>query len=194
MIIYKITNNVNSKIYIGKTKLSAEERFKKHIINSKSYTTRLYSSMRHHGIDNFSISIIEETSPNDVNDREVYWIKKLNTQNSDIGYNMTPGGDGGGVVKGTKQNSTWISKRIKSMRETLGDPEYIHPLKNCTQSEEKRKKISKTLSGVPHTKERRKNQSLAAKKRKKIQCENCNRFIDICNIRRHSKACQDSNF
>ena len=99
---------------------------------------------------------------------EVYWIKKLNTQNSDIGYNMTPGGDGGGVVKGTKQNSTWISKRIKSMRETLGDPEYIHPLKNCTQSEEKRKKISKTLSGVPHTKERRKNQSLAAKKEKKF--------------------------
>jgi len=89
MIIYKITNNVNGKFYIGKTIKSAEERFQKHRYSHQNQNTHLYNSMRKHGFENFSIEVIEEVE-NDINERECYWIKHLNPH-----YNMTSGGDGG---------------------------------------------------------------------------------------------------
>jgi len=89
MIIYKITNNVNGKFYIGKTIKSAEERFKKHFHNHKKQNTHLYKSMRKHGFKNFSIEVVEEVKEK-INERECYWIEQLSPH-----YNMTSGGDGG---------------------------------------------------------------------------------------------------
>ena len=90
MIIYKITNKVNSKFYIGKTTKSAEERFKRHFYNHKTQNTYLYKSMRKHGFENFCIEILEETNIIDIDSREIYWIEELSPH-----YNMTKGGDGG---------------------------------------------------------------------------------------------------
>lgn len=55
MDIYKIINLINGKIYIGKTKYTADARFKAHVINSKneSNDTYLYRAMRKYGLDNF---------------------------------------------------------------------------------------------------------------------------------------------
>lgn len=89
-IIYIITNIVNSKTYIGKTTKTVDCRFKRHCHNSKTQNTYLYKSMRKHGIDKFTIEILEETTSDMLNDREKFWISKLNPQ-----YNMTSGGDGG---------------------------------------------------------------------------------------------------
>lgn len=61
--IYKITNNVNQKIYIGKTSTSIEERWKNHCKDSKAETKEkrpLYSAIRKYGIECFSIEQIEE--------------------------------------------------------------------------------------------------------------------------------------
>lgn len=87
-IIYKITNTVNSKIYVGKTSKTAEQRLKRHFINSKTGNTYLYKAMRKHGIENFIVEVIEYT--NLPNERETFWIMELNPE-----YNMTKGGDGG---------------------------------------------------------------------------------------------------
>lgn len=89
-IIYQITNLVNGKIYIGKTTKSLEERFKRHFYNHTSLNTHLYKSMRKHGFTNFSIELLEVADQSIINDRECYWISKLNPH-----YNMTKGGDGG---------------------------------------------------------------------------------------------------
>ena len=91
--IYKITNNVNGKIYIGKTNRSIEERFKEHC---KDYLRRdcekrpLYSAMRKYGIENFFVELIEET--NNPEAREKYWIEYYGSFKN--GYNATTGGDG----------------------------------------------------------------------------------------------------
>ncbi len=98
--IYKITNNINKKIYIGKTSFSIEKRFKEHCADSKKerYEKRpLYDAMNKYGIDNFSIEEIEEV-PNDeiASQREIYWIEKLRTYigfEDCNGYNATLGGD-----------------------------------------------------------------------------------------------------
>ena len=91
--IYKITNTVNNKVYIGKTELSIEKRFKEHCRDSQKirYEKRpLYSAMRKYGIENFTIEKIEET--NNPIERECYWIDYFNSFKN--GYNATLGGDG----------------------------------------------------------------------------------------------------
>jgi len=85
--IYKTTNLINNKIYIGKHKTSADDGY----LGSGlilSYAVDKY------GKENFKREIIEYCS-SDVGKREEYWIDKLNARNSKIGYNIAKGGIGG---------------------------------------------------------------------------------------------------
>ena len=91
--IYKIVNNLNQKIYIGKTNRSIEERFKEHIRKANQNTDRpLYRAIRKYGIENFTINQIEECSLEQTEEREKYWIEYY--QSFKYGYNATLGGDG----------------------------------------------------------------------------------------------------
>lgn len=91
--IYQITNDINGKIYIGKTEYSIEERFKEHCkaaTRQKEKHRPLYSAMRKYGIEHFHIELIEET--NNPEEREVYWVELKGSFKT--GYNATLGGDG----------------------------------------------------------------------------------------------------
>lgn len=93
--IYKITNDINDKIYIGKTLSSIENRFKEHISDStrQHFEKRpLYNAMNKYGSDHFSISLIEEIPMDQLSEREKYWIKQYNSYRD--GYNATLGGEG----------------------------------------------------------------------------------------------------
>jgi hypothetical protein len=93
--IYKITNNINDKVYIGLATTTIEERFATHkkdafkVVNEKR---PLYSAMRKYGVEHFFIELIEECDINILADREVYWIAHYNSYHN--GYNATLGGDG----------------------------------------------------------------------------------------------------
>ena len=91
--IYQIVNDINQKIYVGKTEFSIEKRFKEHCkdaYNERYKNRPLYSAMRKYGIENFHIELIEET--NSPEEREVYWIEQKRSFKN--GYNATIGGDG----------------------------------------------------------------------------------------------------
>ena len=90
--IYQITNDINEKVYIGKTEFSIEKRWKEHQQDyQKEYLNRpLYAAMRKYGIDHFHIEQIEEC--NNAEEREIFWIEKK--QSFKYGYNATKGGDG----------------------------------------------------------------------------------------------------
>lgn len=95
--IYKATNKINNKIYIGKTN-NLERRIKEHQ-NKKNQTNCLfYRAIKKYGIKNFDWKIIDIIEDNKANEREKYWINYYNSyyknKNSN-GYNMTIGGDGG---------------------------------------------------------------------------------------------------
>ena len=91
--IYQIINDINQKIYIGKTECSIEKRFKEHCwdaFRERNEKRPLYNAMRKYGIEHFHIELIEETdSPEE---REIYWIEEK--QSFKNGYNATVGGDG----------------------------------------------------------------------------------------------------
>lgn len=91
--IYKIVNNVNNKLYIGKTYKTIEQRYKQHCRDSKNknyYNRPLYRAMNKYGIENFSVELVEETDTPE--ERERYWIEYYNSYKN--GYNATLGGDG----------------------------------------------------------------------------------------------------
>ena len=95
--IYKITNKVNGKSYVGQTRKSISERIKEHVRNSlyskdTASDTHLYMAIRKHGEENFSIEEIESCQDDLLNERETFWIAYFDTYNS--GYNETIGGGG----------------------------------------------------------------------------------------------------
>lgn len=92
--IYKITNKINNKLYIGKTIQTVGRRFTEHKRDSKTKNTYLYYAMRKYGIDNFYIETIEEVPNQELNNREKYWISFYKSNYSENGYNLTAGGDG----------------------------------------------------------------------------------------------------
>ena len=114
--IYKITNIINGKIYVGQTSKTIEERFKEHIKKAKVHTNRyLYDAMNHYGYDKFMVSQIEECNDDLLDERERYWISKLNCI-MPHGYNMTEGGGGGDTWTNNPHKEETIMKLILANR------------------------------------------------------------------------------
>ena len=100
MIIYKIQNKKNNKVYIGKHCGQGDERWKTHLKNAldKTRPEHLYRAMNLYGIDNFTYEVLEK-HPISVGDeflseREKFYIKKYQSRSDENGYNMTEGGEG----------------------------------------------------------------------------------------------------
>ena len=94
--IYKITNNVNGKSYIGQTIQNVKERFYQHCATkcSKAVSNMaIHRAIKKYGKSNFTVEVIEEIDSTNLNDRERYWIRYYDSYNN--GYNSTEGGQDG---------------------------------------------------------------------------------------------------
>jgi hypothetical protein len=126
LVIYKIENKINGKIYIGQTTKSIESRFLSH---SKGDMV-IGRAIKKYGIQSFKISVIDTATDKKVlNEKEKYWIAKLNSLTPN-GYNVSIGGTGGNL-------GDLVNKKIK----------------NAMQSEEVRKKIIEANTGRKQSKE-----------------------------------------
>ena len=109
--IYKITNKINQKVYIGKTLKNIQSRWKEHCRDykkSRCETRPLYNAMNKYGIENFCIEELECCPDNIIDEREKFWIKQYNSYIGFVnsqGYNATLGGDG----------KAYISSNIKDI-------------------------------------------------------------------------------
>lgn len=91
--IYKITNNINNKCYIGQS-IEIEHRFQEHkkLYNWKREKNKiLYQAFQKYGIENFTFEIIETCKKEELDKKEQYWINFYNSYKN--GYNMTSGGE-----------------------------------------------------------------------------------------------------
>ena len=90
-VIYKITNKLDGKIYVGKTARTLEIRMKEHLRHNETYIER---ALKKYGIEAFEVSVIEECdSEEKLNEREMYWIALLDCRYPN-GYNMSEGSEG----------------------------------------------------------------------------------------------------
>lgn len=94
--IYKITNHINGKVYIGQTKRSIKIRWKDHIRNAEvGNLHHLYESMRKYGIDKFTIEQLDTAETfEELNNKEIYYIQQYDSSNHQKGYNNCKGGGG----------------------------------------------------------------------------------------------------
>ena len=94
--IYKITNKINGKSYIGQTIQNVKERFYQHCATKCSQAILnmvIHKAINKYGKSNFTIEVIEEVESTNLNDRERYWIRYYDSYNN--GYNSTEGGQDG---------------------------------------------------------------------------------------------------
>ena len=113
--IYKLTNKINGKVYIGQTSLTIEHRLQQHIRDSKRQTMEnrpLYRAFRKYGYDNFIVEEIEQCEDNEVNKREQYWINYYNSYYN--GYNATLGGEGSIIID--RQLVVDMYKKLKTCK------------------------------------------------------------------------------
>lgn len=92
-VIYKITNKINGKVYIGQTVQDVKERFYQHCAEKCEEAVAkmaIHKAIKKYGKQNFTLEIVETVSKNDLNEREIYWIQKYNSYYN--GYNSTKGG------------------------------------------------------------------------------------------------------
>lgn len=90
--IYKITNIVNNKVYIGQS-IDIKKRWERHRIvafNSAypQYNCLIYKAFRKYGLNNFVFEVLEECCEEDLNRLENFYIEQYDSCNRDKGYNM----------------------------------------------------------------------------------------------------------
>lgn len=103
MIIYKVTNLMNNKCYIGYTTKSLDERRRQHYKRMK-YGRNFYfhNALKKYKPTNFKWEILGFCySLKELKDSEIECISFFNSNNRIYGYNLTKGGDG---AKGTKRS------------------------------------------------------------------------------------------
>ncbi len=179
--IYKITNNINGKIYIGKRKTSLKVEDDFYFGSGKL----IKSSIKKYGINNFTKQILETCNSNVLNEREMFWIDFYNSTDLSIGYNISNGGDGGDLLTNNPNREIIIEKRkgisrnfseehkIKLSESKLADknPMYgkelseehkaklSNSIKGRKMSDEFREKVSKGKTGVKFSEEHKANLS-----------------------------------
>ncbi len=182
MIIYKTTNKINGKIYIGQ-----DSKNKKNYFGSGKLILKAFKK---YGKENFTKEILCECrTKKELDKKEQFWIKKLNSL-VPVGYNLAEGGGGSLGYKHTKIAKMKISKNnarnmlgkhhsnktktqiSDTVKELWNDKEYreFHTNVNLGKkhSDETKEKHRQIMLTIGQTKEYKEKMSISLKKRYKL--------------------------
>ena len=157
-LIYKITNQINNKIYIGQTWRSISFRWKSG--NGYKGSKHLNLAIQKHGKDNFCYTVLTVAHTQDIADYwESYFIALYDSSNRDLGYNLKSGGSHGKHSEETKIKIGETSKgrfpsEITRNKMSISRTGQI-------RNEQQRKNISAALTGLPKSEEHKTNLSIA---------------------------------
>lgn len=142
--IYKWTNKINGKIYIGQTYRLKQRLRSYKCLSVKGVSRILRRSMIKHGIENFMFEIIDTASSMDeLNKKEAIAIQKANSTDRDIGYNLDTGGTNHIASEET---------RIRISKAGKGRVPWNKGKKNCYSQETKDKWCEQRTGATPWNK------------------------------------------
>ena len=110
--IYTITCLKNNKVYVGQS-INIKRRFFVHrsqLKNNHHRNSYLQKAWNKYGEENFVFEVKETCSKEELDEREIFWIKVLESDKRDKGYNLTNGGDGVRGYKHTKETKEYLSE------------------------------------------------------------------------------------
>ena len=170
MIIYKTVNLINGKIYIGKDTHNNPFYF--------GSGTLIRQAIKKYGKENFVKIILQNCKTlKQLDKRENYWIKKLKSQNKNIGYNIRNGGEGGNKLQNfTSEQKSKIYKKSEETKRKISESHKGNKLSEYHKqrvsegqigrklSEETKRKMSESHKGKKKTAEHIKNNLEARRK------------------------------
>lgn len=209
--IYKITNKINQKVYIGYTE-NINKRIQEHKNSSKSKNNKFYKAIRKYGWDNFYFEIIYQSPDSEhcLNVMENYFITQYDSFTN--GYNSTLGGEGSSGTKCKKikkkmsisRNHRFIAKDSsgKTYQIRNDDPRFlsgelvginkgISPSKETLDKLSKARVGNKNRLGHKHSDDIKKiiaertSAALKGKPRKTIACPHCGKIGGAGNMKRY---------
>lgn len=144
--IYKITNVITGKVYIGST-TNFKNRWSSHICrlkNNTHHSIKLQNSVNKHNIENFKFEVLEECAKELLIEREQYWINEFDSFNN--GYNSRPNADGRGEINEiTRQKLSFVHTGKKMSEESK--KKMSNSKKGRKLSEETKNKLSQINKG-----------------------------------------------
>jgi group I intron endonuclease len=159
-IIYKATNTLNNMMYIGQTvkTLNGRRNAHKSDVKYNRYNSYFHKEIKKYGWDNFTWEIVCECDTRkELNESEVFYIKKLNTLKP-LGYNLTIGGDGcsGRIILESTKRKISDAKRGRKFSDEhkqnlskshIGQSPWNKGKTGFVVSDETKEKISNTSKG-----------------------------------------------
>lgn len=178
--IYKATNIINGKVYIGFTSLTVDDRINTHLKNSKNnIVTKFYNGIRKYDWDNFTWEIIYQSLDGDhtLNVMENYFI--LEHDSFKKGYNSTLGGEGVIGYLHTKKTRDQISKIVNDNYSKMTDDERSMKFGKSGSAN--------SFFGKSHDEETslRMRASHAIQRTLLVKCEKCGKEVDAQNYALH---------
>jgi len=169
-VIYKITNMINDKFYIGST-INFDKRIYNHISklnNNSHYNFYLQNDWNRYGSDNFRFEIIEVVDEDDLIDKEQYWLDFCQPYKRNIGYNINNKADRSCMTEETKEKLRLINigkKMPESMKQKIRKHHEngVYDDKNKKQIGKKQSKGTIKLRSV----------SMKGKEQSAVKCMKC---------------------
>lgn len=156
--IYKFTNKINNKVYIGQaSKLRSRVRDHINFVKNNKRNSYFYSSIKKYGLENFELEILIEGkfTKNELNQIEIRFIELFKSNNQLFGYNLTEGGGGTKNFKCSQETKDKISKANKGKKPSV----------------ETRKKLSESHKGFKHTEESKQKMIETKRKNGTLNCK-----------------------
>ena len=165
--IYKITNTINNKLYIGcasniRTRVNGHLYDLRKGIHSNTYLQKAWNK---YGKENFIFEMIEKCDITDLHAKEHYWVNEFNCLDRSIGYNLKPTDPNGCSIHSeeTKEKLRQANKGkkpsalcIQKLKERTLSTEHKEILRKSRETidfkklhrEKKGKKIINTATGI----------------------------------------------
>jgi len=144
-IVYKITNKINGKCYIGQTVYDLKTRLRGHMTDAKRHNFLFGNALLKYGIENFDSEVIcKVTSKTLLDDAEKFYIKLYDSKKPN-GYNLLDGGSNSPPDEDTRKRISNTLKKLYSRKENC-------PMYGKRHSEETKRKISEARIGKKYPK------------------------------------------
>lgn len=160
--IYAIKNSINGKLYVGKSK-NCYKRLHQHLTDIKTdnrnynENPHLLNAFKKYGEENFECYILEKINEDDIDllekilaEKELYWMKELDSLNRDKGYNLR--WDSQGKCFCSEETSIKISNRLKKEWEDGIRDDHSNKMKDYWSNNEERKKQQREIMSKNKTK------------------------------------------